>query len=62
MIGPFDADADPVPDLDVTFPGIGEIVFPGGRGQGYTVAGVGWYRKHFTHARPAPATIRHGDG
>ena len=50
VIGPFDAGADPVPDLDITIPGFGEIVFPGGRSQGYTVAGVGWYRKHFTVA------------
>ena len=48
VIGPFDANADPVPDLDITIPGFGRIVFPGGRSQGYTVAGVGWYRKQFT--------------
>jgi beta-galactosidase len=47
VIGPFDVTADPVPDLDITYPGIGHIVFPGGRSQGYTVASVGWYRKHF---------------
>ncbi|WP_433190091.1 glycoside hydrolase family 2 protein [Actinoallomurus sp. CA-150999] len=47
-IGPFDVNADPVPDVDITYPGIGHILFPGGRSQGYTVGGVGWYRKHFT--------------
>ncbi|MFJ8025437.1 glycoside hydrolase family 2 TIM barrel-domain containing protein [Streptomyces sp. NPDC096311] len=46
-IGPFDVGADPEPDADLTYPGIGHILFPGGRSQGYTVAGVGWYRKHF---------------
>lgn len=47
VIGPFDVNADPVPDLDITIPGFGRVVFPGGRNQGYTVAGVGWYRKRF---------------
>jgi len=48
QIGPFDASADPVPDVDITYPGVGRIVIPGGRSEGYTVAGIGWYRKHFT--------------
>jgi len=30
LIGPFDADADPVPDADFEFPSIGHIVMPGG--------------------------------
>jgi len=47
VIGPFDANADPIPDADFTVPGLGHFVSPGGRNQGYTVAGVGWYRKHF---------------
>ena len=47
-IGPFDANADPVPDNVVDY--FGHWVAPGGRSQGYTVAGVGWYRKHFTVA------------
>ena len=46
-IGPFDVNADPEPDADFAFPGIGKIVMAGGRGQGYTVDGIGWYRKHF---------------
>jgi beta-galactosidase len=50
VIGPFDANADPAPDVDVTIPGLGHIVIPGGRSQGYTVAGIGWYRKQFTVA------------
>ena len=60
VIGPFDVNADPVPDLDITIPGFGEIIFPGGRSQGYTVAGVGWYRKHFT--LPDLDNHAHGDG
>ena len=51
QIGPFDATADlvpDVPDVDVIYPGLGHLVIPGGRSQGYTVAGIGWYRKHFT--------------
>ena len=47
VIGPFDANADPVPDRVKTFPGLGSLVTPGGRSQGYTVADIGWYRKHF---------------
>ena len=47
-IGPFDVNADPAPDGDITYPGVGEFIIPGGRNQGYTVPGVGWYRKHFT--------------
>jgi beta-galactosidase len=46
VIGPFDANADPVPDNIVNYGG--HWVAPGGRSQGYTVAGTGWYRKHFT--------------
>lgn len=52
VIGPFDANADPVPD-DVT-DYYGHWVAPGGRSQGYTVAGVGWYRKHFAVADLIP--------
>jgi beta-galactosidase len=47
IIGPFDVTADPKPDLDIVYPPLGHIVFPGGRGQAYTVAGLGWYRKSF---------------
>ncbi len=47
VIGPFDANADPKPDLEIPVSPVGPLVFPGGRGQGYTVGGVGWYRKHF---------------
>jgi beta-galactosidase len=45
-IGPFDVNADPVPDEVTDY--LGHWVAPGGRSQGYTVAGVGWYRKQFT--------------
>lgn len=48
VIGPFDLNADPTPDMDLTIPGFGRILMPGGRGQGYTVGNVGWYRKHFS--------------
>jgi beta-galactosidase len=58
VIGPFDQNADPVPDLDLTIPGFGTVIFPGGRSQGYTVAGIGWYRKHFT----LPDLDRQGNG
>jgi beta-galactosidase len=47
VIGPFDANADLAPDVDINYPGIGHIVIPGGRSQGYTVAGIAWYRKRF---------------
>ncbi|WP_457255116.1 glycoside hydrolase family 2 TIM barrel-domain containing protein [Pedococcus sp. P5_B7] len=47
-IGPFDAKADPVPDQEFTLPGVGHLVVPGGRAQGYTVGDIGWYRKEFT--------------
>jgi beta-galactosidase len=47
VIGPFDLTADPKPDMDLTIPGFGRILMPGGRGQGYTVGKTGWYRKHF---------------
>ena len=47
VIGPFDLNADPKPDMDMTIPGFGRILMPGGRGQGYTVGNIGWYRKHF---------------
>ncbi|WP_308510427.1 sugar-binding domain-containing protein [Sphingomonas psychrolutea] len=47
VIGPFDLNADPKPDVDVTIPGFGRVLMPGGRGQGYTVGNIGWYRKHF---------------
>ena len=47
VIGPFDLNADPTPDMDIAVPGFGRVVMPGGRGQGYTVGGIGWYRKHF---------------
>lgn len=47
-IGPFDVDADPVPDLDTSYPGVGAIIIQGGSSQGYTVGHIGWYRKHFT--------------
>ncbi len=40
-------------------PGTPEVIGPfdhqnsaGGGSTGYTVGGVGWYRKHFVHARP----------
>jgi len=47
VIGPFDLNADAQPDMDMTIPGFGRVLMPGGRGQGYTVGNVGWYRKHF---------------
>ncbi len=47
VIGPFDLNADPRADMDIEIPGFGRILMPGGRGQGYTVGNVGWYRKHF---------------
>jgi beta-galactosidase len=47
VIGPFDVTADPTPDIDLEIPGFGRILMPGGRSQGYTVAGIGWYRKRF---------------
>lgn len=50
-IGPFDAKADLTPDVDVNVPPIGRVMIPGGRSQGYTVAGVGWYRKRFPTPR-----------
>jgi len=53
-IGPFDLSADPTPDMDLQIPGFGRILMPGGRGQGYTVGNVGWYRKHFTVPAAAP--------
>jgi beta-galactosidase len=46
-IGPFDANADSKPDVDVVIPEIGHVLMAGGRSQGYTVSGVAWYRKHF---------------
>lgn len=46
-IGPFDLNADPVPDMDMMIPGFGRILMAGGRGQGFTVGNIGWYRKHF---------------
>ncbi|MFE4834563.1 glycoside hydrolase family 2 TIM barrel-domain containing protein [Arthrobacter sp. NPDC056691] len=45
VIGPFDANAD--------LPGGYGPAALGGRGQGYTVGGVGWYRKHFTVPKDA---------
>ncbi|MCW5928853.1 MAG: DUF4982 domain-containing protein [Chitinophagaceae bacterium] len=53
-IGPFDVDADPAVDLDAVVQPFGRIVVPGGRGQAYTVSGVGWYRKRFR----SPAAAR----
>ena len=53
-IGPFDVNADPEPDADFAFPGIGKIVMAGGRGQAYTADGIGWYRKHFSLPASAP--------
>jgi beta-galactosidase len=47
VIGPFDANADTKPDLEIPKSPVGPLVFPGGRGQGYTVGGLGWYRKRF---------------
>lgn len=46
-IGPFDADADTALDADLKVPPVGSVKIPGGRGQGYTVPGIGWYRKRF---------------
>ena len=46
-IGPFDAGADTMLDADLKVPPVGSVKIPGGRGQAYTVAGIGWYRKHF---------------
>lgn len=46
-IGPFDADADTQLDADLKVPPVGSVKIPGGRGQGYTVPGIGWYRKPF---------------
>jgi beta-galactosidase len=54
-IGPFDANADQAPDMDASFPGIGRLLIPGGRSQGYTVAGIGWYRKRFVAPKLAGA-------
>ena len=47
-IGPFDIDADPAVDTELTVEPLGRIVIPGGRGQAYTVGDIGWYRKRFT--------------
>lgn len=47
VIGPFDLNADPKPDMEMDIPGFGHLLMPGGRGQGYTVGNIGWYRKHF---------------
>jgi beta-galactosidase len=46
-IGPFDAEADMLQDADLKVPPIGSVKIPGGRGQGFTIAGIGWYRKQF---------------
>ena len=58
-IGPFDRNGDPKPDLDIENPHVGRIVLPGGRSQGYTVGGIGWYRKRFRV--PAMAGTRASD-
>ena len=47
-IGPFDGDADTALDADLKVPPVGSVKIPGGRGQGYTVPGIGWYRKRFS--------------
>jgi beta-galactosidase len=54
-IGPFDANADTASDIDINFPGFGRLLIPGGRSQGYTVAGIGWYRKRFAPPKLAGA-------
>src|SRR6185437_12122883 len=51
-IGPFDVHGDPIKDG----------VASGGRTQGYTVGGVGWYRKHFTVPTASPADPEIGGG